>query len=86
MDHESLLRRAADSDVNAFMALTRTFQHFAFGPALAVVHDFQQAEDVVQEAFIAARSALPTLADPVVLFHRQHGRDTRRPGRSLTAC
>jgi RNA polymerase sigma factor (sigma-70 family) len=28
------------------------------------VHDFQQAEDVVQEAFVAAWKALPTLAEP----------------------
>jgi RNA polymerase sigma factor (sigma-70 family) len=28
------------------------------------VHDFQQAEDVVQDAFVAAWSALPTLDDP----------------------
>jgi RNA polymerase sigma factor (sigma-70 family) len=30
---------------------------------LAVTGDFQQAEDVVQEAFIAAWSALPSLTD-----------------------
>jgi RNA polymerase sigma factor (sigma-70 family) len=64
MDHESLVRRAADRDVRAFVELTRRFQHFAFGSALALVHDFQQAEDVVQDAFLAAWSALPTLEDP----------------------
>jgi DNA-directed RNA polymerase specialized sigma24 family protein len=30
---------------------------------LAVTGDFQQAEDVVQEAFVAAWSALPSLTD-----------------------
>jgi RNA polymerase sigma-70 factor (ECF subfamily) len=64
MEHESLVRRAGSGDVRAFVELTRRFQHFAFGSALALVHDFQQAEDVVQEAFVAAWSALPTLADP----------------------
>jgi RNA polymerase sigma factor (sigma-70 family) len=64
MDHESLVRRAAGGDVNAFVELTRRFQQFAFGSALAIVRDFQQAEDIVQEAFVAAWSALPRLADP----------------------
>src|SRR5229473_3636174 len=64
MDHEQLVRRASAGDVSAFVDLTRRFQHFAFGSALALVRDFQQAEDVVQEAFLAAWSALPSLADP----------------------
>jgi RNA polymerase sigma factor (sigma-70 family) len=64
MDYERLVRRASGGDVEAFVDLTRRFQHFAFGSALALVHDFQQAEDVVQEAFMAAWSALPSLADP----------------------
>jgi RNA polymerase sigma-70 factor, ECF subfamily len=64
MDHESLVRRAGGGDVRAFVELTRRFQNFAFGSALALVRDFQQAEDVVQDAFVAAWSALPTLDDP----------------------
>jgi RNA polymerase sigma factor (sigma-70 family) len=64
MGHEHLVRRASSGDVQAFVELTRRFQHFAFGSALALVRDFQQAEDVVQEAFVAAWSALPGLADP----------------------
>jgi RNA polymerase sigma-70 factor (ECF subfamily) len=64
MDHKNLVRRAAAGDVTAFVELTRRFQHFAFGSALALVRDFQQAEDVVQEAFLAAWSTLPNLADP----------------------
>jgi DNA-directed RNA polymerase specialized sigma24 family protein len=43
--------------MQAFVELTRRFQHFAFGTALALVHDFQKAEDVVQDAFLAAWSA-----------------------------
>jgi RNA polymerase sigma factor (sigma-70 family) len=58
------VRRASGGDVEAFVDLTRRFQQFAFGSALALVRDFQQAEDVVQEAFLAAWSALPGLADP----------------------
>src|SRR5580704_11391482 len=64
MDHEHLVRRASGGDVEAFVELTRRFQHFAFGSALALVHDFQHAEDVVQDAFVAAWSALPSLEDP----------------------
>src|SRR3979490_2507843 len=64
MDHEQLVRRASAGDVRAFVDLTRRFQHSAFGSALALVRDFQQAEDIVQEAFVAAWTALPTLAEP----------------------
>jgi DNA-directed RNA polymerase specialized sigma24 family protein len=54
MEYEQLVRQAGGGDVKAFVELTRRFQQFAFGTALALVHDFQNAEDVVQEAFIAA--------------------------------
>jgi len=64
MDYEQQVRRARGGDVKAFVDLTRQFQHMAFGAALALVHDFHQAEDVVQEAFVAAWSALSSLADP----------------------
>lgn len=64
MDYERQVQRASGGDVKAFADLTRQFQHMAFGAALAVVNDFHQAEDVVQEAFVAAWSALPGLADP----------------------
>ena len=64
MDHEQLVRKASAGDVGAFVDLTRRFQHVAFGCALAQLRDFQQAEDVVQEAFVAAWKALPTLVEP----------------------
>ena len=64
MDPEDLVRRACQGDVRAFVDLTRRFQHAAHGSALALLRDFQLAEDVVQEAFLAAWSGLPTLADP----------------------
>ena len=64
MDHEQLVRRAGGGDVKAFVELASRFQQFAFGSALALVRDFQQAEDMVQESFVAAWSALPTLAEP----------------------
>jgi RNA polymerase sigma factor (sigma-70 family) len=64
MDHEQLVRRAGGGDVVAFVELTRRFQQFAFGSALTLVRDFQHAEDVVQESFVAAWSGLPGLEEP----------------------
>ena len=64
MDFADLVREASKGDVNAFVTLTRRFQHLAFGSALALVQDFQVAEDVTQDAFLAAWSALPRLSDP----------------------
>lgn len=64
MDHEHLVRLAGGGDVRAFVELTKRFQHFAFGSALSLIGGFQQAEDVVQESFLAAWSTLPSLADP----------------------
>jgi RNA polymerase sigma factor (sigma-70 family) len=64
MDLEAAVRQAAGGDLDAFGDVTRRFQHMAFGYALSFVRDFQEAEDVVQEAFVAAWYALPTLADP----------------------
>jgi DNA-directed RNA polymerase specialized sigma24 family protein len=64
MDTERLVRRAAQGDLPAFVELTRRFQHFAFGSALALVGDFHHAEDIVQEALVAAWSSLPGLANP----------------------
>ena len=64
MNHEDLVRSAAGGEISAFVALMRRFQQAAFGSALAIVHDFDRAEDVVQEAFVAAWAGLPTLSDP----------------------
>src|SRR5499426_1236423 len=80
MDLERSVRAAAGGDLDAFGELTRRFQHMAFGYALSFVRDFGQAEDVVQEAFVAAWCALPTLADPAafagwlrgIVRHRAH--------------
>ena len=41
MDLETLVRRAAQRDVAAFVELTRRFQQFAFGSALAMVGDVE---------------------------------------------
>src|SRR5215510_15583670 len=80
MELERSVRAAAGGDLDAFAELTRRFQHMAFGYALSFVRDLGQAEDVVQEAFVAAWYALPTLADPAafagwlrgIVRHRAH--------------
>lgn len=80
MDLDASVRRAASGDLDAFADVTRQFQHMAFGYALSFVHNFQEAEDVVQEAFVAAWYALPTLAEPAafagwlrsIVRHRAH--------------
>ena len=80
MDLESAVRAAAEGDLDAFAEITRRFQHMAFGYALSFVRDLGQAEDVVQEAFVAAWYALPSLADPAafagwlrgIVRHRAH--------------
>jgi len=64
MDVEELIGRAKQGDLDAFAEVTRRFQHMAFGYALALLRDLQQAEDVVQEAFVAAWFGLLSLADP----------------------
>lgn len=85
MDTEHLVRRAAEGDLPAFVELTRRFQHFAFGSALALVGDFYHAEDVVQEALVAAWLALPRLSNPAAfpgwlrsIVRRQAFRAVRR--------
>src|SRR5438093_9517273 len=80
MDVEASVQRAASGDLDAFADVTRQFQHMAFGYALSFVRNFQEAEDVVQEAFVAAWYALPTLAEPAafagwlrsIVRHRAH--------------
>jgi F0F1-type ATP synthase beta subunit len=57
MDHEHLVRRAGAGDVKAFVELMKLFQHFAFGSALALVRDFQRAENPGVDV-LTARSRL----------------------------
>ena len=64
METERLVHCASEGDLSAFVELTRRFQHLAFGSALALVGDFHHAEDVLQEALLAAWSSLPGLAEP----------------------
>jgi RNA polymerase sigma factor (sigma-70 family) len=80
MELESAVRAAAGGDLDAFAEIVKRFQHMAFGYALSFVRDLGQAEDIVQEAFVAAWYALPSLADPAafagwfrgIVRHRAH--------------
>src|SRR5262245_18304531 len=80
MDLATLIGRAQQQDLDAFAELTRRFQHMAFGYALAILGDFGQAEDVVQEAFVAAWFGLARLEEPAafpgwlrgIVRHRAH--------------
>jgi RNA polymerase sigma factor (sigma-70 family) len=64
MDLTTLVGRAREQDLEAFTEITRRFQHIAFGYALSILRDLGQAEDVVQEAFVAAWFGLARLEDP----------------------
>jgi RNA polymerase sigma factor (sigma-70 family) len=80
MDLATLVGRAQRQDLDAFAAITRRFQHMAFGYALAILSDFGEAEDVVQEAFVAAWFGLARLEEPAafpgwlrgIVRHRAH--------------
>jgi RNA polymerase sigma factor (sigma-70 family) len=66
MDVVALVERARAGDVDAFTELVRRHQSLAHGCAVAVLHDFDAAHDVVQEAFIAAWRGLSRLAEPAL--------------------
>jgi RNA polymerase sigma factor (sigma-70 family) len=91
MDVERLIQRAQHGDLDAFAEVTRRFQHMAFGYAVALLRDLQQAEDVVQEAFVAAWFGLRGLADPAafpgwlrgIVRHQAYRVLRRRPQGSL---
>jgi RNA polymerase sigma-70 factor (ECF subfamily) len=53
-----LVRRAQAGDREAFGELVETHQRFAYNLALRVVDHSQDAEDIVQEAFVRAWKAL----------------------------
>jgi RNA polymerase sigma factor (sigma-70 family) len=59
-----LVERARAGDVAAFTTLVGRFRNLAFGYALALVRDFGAAEDVAQEAFLAAWRSLGRLQTP----------------------
>jgi RNA polymerase sigma-70 factor (ECF subfamily) len=49
-----LVRKAQEGDSGAFSELVRSHQQFAYNVALRAVNNNQDAEDIVQEAFVRA--------------------------------
>ena len=56
-----LVEEALAGDREAFCALVRAYQDYAYGVAMGILPDFDLARDVVQEAFLAAYRNLPKL-------------------------
>lgn len=59
-----LVVRTLDGDGRSFEVLVRRYRRVALARALALVSDPSDAEDVVQDAFIAAHTHLRTLRNP----------------------
>ena len=53
-----LVQRAQAGDTGAFSELVKAHQQFAFNVALRTVNNSQDAEDIVQEAFVRAWKSL----------------------------
>ncbi len=62
-DLSGLIQVARKGDSDAFEEVVRRFQDMAVGYAYAMLGDWQEAEDVAQEAFIAAWYGLVNLRD-----------------------
>jgi len=60
----ALVSAALAGEKDAFCALVRRYQDFAYGLAVGMLSDFDLAQDVVQEAFLAAYCSLRKLKDP----------------------
>jgi len=59
-----LVRQALAGQREAFAALARRYQDYAYGTAIGMLSDFELARDVVQEAFFRACRDLHKLQDP----------------------
>ena len=60
---EQLVAQCRTGDDRAFSALVQRFQNAAYATALSLNRDVDEAQDVVQEAFVAAYSKLGQLRD-----------------------
>ena len=60
MDHEqTLIQRAQAGDPDAFAALVHEHQRYVYNLALRILSDEQEAQDLAQETFVRAWTALP---------------------------
>jgi len=60
----TLVGQALAGEREAFSALVRRYQDYAYGIAIAILFDFELARDAVQEAFFCAYRDLRKLRDP----------------------
>lgn len=63
-DDAYYVNRCLAGDQDAFGELVRRYQHAAYGLALSQVRQFADAQDLAQEAFLAAYQDLHSLQDP----------------------
>ncbi len=61
---EALVKQALAGEEEAFSALVRKYQDYAYGVAVGMLSDFELARDVVQESFLSAYRDLRKLRDP----------------------
>lgn len=64
LDESTIVSRAQDGDLEAFEWLVSAHQGGVFRLAFRMLNDHAEAEDVVQETFIAAWRSLPGLSSP----------------------
>lgn len=60
------VRRCLEGNANAFEPLVRRYQNAAFAVAIGFLRDRTDAEDVVQDSFVAAYCKLSQLKDPAI--------------------
>jgi RNA polymerase sigma factor (sigma-70 family) len=85
------VRLAQQGDAEAFAAIVRAYQDIAVAYAMAILGDYQLAEDAAQEALVDAYRLLPSLRDPAAfgawlrtIVFKHCDRLTRRAQPSLT--
>jgi len=61
---ETLVSEALAGDREAFCALVRRYQDYAYGTAVGMLSDFELGRDVAQEAFLCAYRNLQKLREP----------------------
>lgn len=61
---EALVTATLGGEIEAFSALVRRYERFAYGVAIGVISDFDLARDAAQDAFVCAFRKLAGLKDP----------------------
>lgn len=59
VNDSQLIKKIKEGNLNAFQSLVEKYQKRAIGFALSLLGDYQQAEDISQEAFLRVLKALP---------------------------